>query len=261
MTDSGVHPVFLTVGDDQNRVTVQLDPLPRRGAMRLAVGEPGFQSGVWRVWSSRNSSDVYIAARNLTSIQKWSLHESGDWRYQWCSHSIVEEFGGGSSDRILDRWERPDEIGRTGWTRGFSIYIRRDDVVEFPTAADQGDVCWIPLPPEGHEVGIHVVIARPNVGEVGIGAVGLFPIGGYVLPNGHVVLVLIHTYLVAEAVTEGIRSHIDRALALTSNPIAWSPTLRMAFSGVDEQGFRWVRDVAPTQADFERARRPTDGGS
>jgi hypothetical protein len=53
------------------------------GVIRVVVGEHGKQSGVWRIFApEKNYGDVYVGVRSLLGEQKWSLHESGDWRFQ-----------------------------------------------------------------------------------------------------------------------------------------------------------------------------------
>jgi len=42
-------------------VVEQADTGGPGGTIRIAVGRPGFHSGVWRVWAGRSQSDVYVA--------------------------------------------------------------------------------------------------------------------------------------------------------------------------------------------------------
>ena len=72
---------FTMWNDAGESETVELDG--PGGTIRVVVGEPGRQSGVWRIWATRNTSDAYIGVRAILGYQKWSLHESGDWRCQW----------------------------------------------------------------------------------------------------------------------------------------------------------------------------------
>jgi hypothetical protein len=49
---------------------------------RFGVGSAdGPRSAVWRLWTGKGTSDVYVAARTLGGNLKVSLHESGVWRY------------------------------------------------------------------------------------------------------------------------------------------------------------------------------------
>jgi len=52
------------------------------GTVRFAVGSrAGPRSSAWRIWSAKNSADVYLAARAVAGVQKISLHESRSWSY------------------------------------------------------------------------------------------------------------------------------------------------------------------------------------
>jgi hypothetical protein len=119
------------------------------GTIRVVVGESGRQSGAWRIWSPANKSDVYIAVRAIAGYQKWSFHESGDWRFQWISDEKAEEFG--VDNRVIDRWQPPNEYGATGITRCLAIRVRHQDLVEVAEPEKlPKDALWVPSPPEGH---------------------------------------------------------------------------------------------------------------
>lgn len=249
MTGSDVPPVSLTIGSDVGERTFELGRLAKKDAIRIAVGQPGVQSGVWRIWSPKNHSDVYIAARNIAGIQKWSLHTSGDWRHQWCDPRYLDSLDN-RSDRIIDQWEQSPELGDTGWTKGLSIYVRHEDVVEMPDIPEQGDVIWLPTPPEGYAVGIHVVIARPDGGRVDVGRMGLTPVVAYTLPNNNTVLVLAGQFEVTPKTVAQNRQLIELALSAMTADMRWTPGLRLTLSGRDEEGGRFARDIAVTEADW-----------
>lgn len=138
-------------------------PLPGPGGtVRVVVGEPSKQSGVWRIWSPPNKFDVYVGIRAILGYEKWSLHETGDWRCQFINDEKAAEFGDGGS-RIIDQWQRPAEVGETGLTRGLAIRVRHQDLVEVANPEKvPADAIWIPAPPEGYMVGLHVVVGRPS---------------------------------------------------------------------------------------------------
>jgi hypothetical protein len=108
----------------------------------LALPGPGGQSAwssvslassrVWRIWPPSNKFDVYVGIRAILGYEKWSLHETGDWRCQFINDEKAAEFGDGGN-RIIDQWERPAEIGETGLTRGLAIRVRHQDLVEVAT--------------------------------------------------------------------------------------------------------------------------------
>jgi hypothetical protein len=76
------------------------------GTIRVVVGRPGHRSIVWRAWANQNKSDVFVAARVLAGTQKFSLHESGDWRNQWVTKEKAQRFTS-QENRVLDQWPRP----------------------------------------------------------------------------------------------------------------------------------------------------------
>ncbi|WP_253809900.1 hypothetical protein [Nocardia amikacinitolerans] len=182
-------------------------------------------------------------------MQKWSLHESGDWRHQWCDPEFIDNLED-RSDRIIDQWQRPPEIGATGYTKGFSIYVRHQDVVEIPEAPQQNDVIWIPRPGEGCAVGIHIIIARPNAGQVDTGSVGLIPVAAYVLPDQRSVLVFRNAFEMTTRTVNETEQLVERAMSLLNTDMPWRPGLRLTLSGHDEHGGRFAKDIAVTQADW-----------
>jgi hypothetical protein len=199
--------VTLRLTDSEGNIIHEVLPGPG-GTIRFAVGEPNRRSGVWRIWAPSNKSDVYIGIRTILGYQKWSLHESGDWRHQWVTEARAEEFTG-RSDRTIDRWQQPAEVGATGWTRGFTIRVRHRDLV---AVADAGtgiptDTLWLPSPPEGRTAVAQVVIARPDQVEVTMR--GMMPFAGFTLADGSVVL-LIFSH---EALTDDQNRTVDEALA------------------------------------------------
>ncbi|MCX5045633.1 hypothetical protein OG921_20925 [Aldersonia sp. NBC_00410] len=127
MTNSAAPIVTMVLADrDSNQQTVEL-PGPG-GTIRFGIGEPGQRAAVWRVWANEGKSDVYVGVRDLLGEQKWSLHETGDWRHQWVNRERVAVTG----QRIIDQWDQPAPMGDTGWTRGISVWVRHEDVIDVP---------------------------------------------------------------------------------------------------------------------------------
>ncbi|MEV6659292.1 hypothetical protein [Nocardia fluminea] len=155
----------------------------------------------------------------------------------------------------------PPELGETGWTKGMSIYVRHEDVVEMPGIPKQGEVIWIQTPAVGYAVGIHVIIARPNGGQVDVGRMGLTPVVAYTLPDNNTVFVLVGQFeLTPETVTQ-YRQYIDLALSEMTADTQWTPSLRLTLSGHDDQGGRFARDIAVTQQDWPPGDLPSSASS
>lgn len=212
---SSPKPVTMAVRDKHgNSESVVLPGLG--GTIRVVVGEPGRQSGSWRIWAPPHKFDVYIGVRAILGFQKWSLHETGDWRHQWVDSeqaaAKAAEFGF-TDDRIIDRWRQPEEIGATGWIKGFSIRVRHQDLVEVAKPEKvPADALWVPSPPEGHVVGLHVVIASPDRGEVTV--TGAIPLGGFTLVNGRAVLLVVSVERVPDEQNQMIETKLAEAMSL-----------------------------------------------
>ncbi|WP_353373465.1 hypothetical protein [Mycobacterium sp.] len=233
---------FTMWNDAGESETVELDG--PGGTIRVVVGEPGRQSGVWRIWATRNTSDVYIGVRAILGYQKWSLHESGDWRCQWISGERAVEFGRGGS-RIIDQWSQPAEMG-SGWTKGFSIRVRHQDLVEVADpAVVPADTLWIPPPPEGHLIALHVAIVRPDQGVANLK--GFIPLGGFTLPDRRAVLLGVSKEPVTEENNQVIAAALNTTIRLAADSgvdLSSVEAVRGALSCVSPEGDRHVWDVA-----------------
>jgi hypothetical protein len=131
-----------------------------------------------------------------------------------------------------------------GWTKGFSIRVRHQDLVEVGNAeAVPADAVSVPAPPEGHVAAIHVVIARPDHGVIELH--GRLPFDGLVLADGRVLL-LVHS---VEPIPDEVNQSVDRALAAAIRQVpegvldaAEAP--RALLAGNNDQVDRHVWDVA-----------------
>jgi hypothetical protein len=134
----------------------------------------------------RTSPTCTSAYAQSSATQKWRLHESGDWRHQCVTAETAAEFGK-TDGRIIDRWQQPAEMGNSGWTKGFSVRVRYEDLVEVegsPKAPK--DTFWISAPPEGRFIGLHIAIAQPS--DLAVSLNGLIPLGGFALIDGRAVI-------------------------------------------------------------------------
>ena len=212
------------------------------GKIRVAVGRPGRRSGVWVVWASHNKSDVYVASRVLGGTQKFSLHESGDWRHQWVTTEKAQLFTG-QDGRVIDQWPRPP-AGPGGWTMGLTIVVPSDDVLDFDDDTQPlNGVGWIGEPPSGSAVGFNVVVAETNRGFVAVQA-GV-PMDGFVLADGRVVLVVVSVFPLEEDARRWLDQQRSRALEGARGAMSeTAPGRRIALFGFDSNGNRLVWDLA-----------------
>ncbi|HZO29109.1 MAG TPA: hypothetical protein VFH48_24310 [Chloroflexota bacterium] len=240
---------LVTEPGDGRRV---VEPLPGPGnPLRIAVGEPGFQSSVWRVWANKKldgdgvSHSVYVGIRDLLGFQKYSLHRC-EWFFQALGDHAKAQISR-SGTRVLDRWPRPPEFA-PGWTKGVSIWIPERDVIEAPElrhsyAAD--DVLWLPKPKPGHAVGIHVVLAKPNHGTVELS--GAVPVAGCTLLNGECVLVLVGMRAMnaeSQAWLGVMRKSALFQLGRAGIKVPTTASTRLMLHGYDSDGNRMAWDLA-----------------
>jgi hypothetical protein len=235
--------VSLSLRDDAGHSeTVEL-PGPG-GTIRVVVGEPGRQSGAWRIWSPPNKCDIYVAVRAIAGYQKWSFHESGDWRFQWISNKKAKEFG--VDNRIIDQWQPPDEYGDTGITRCLAIRVRHQDLVVVAAPENvPNDALWVPSPPEGHLTALHVVIARPDQPEFEL--TGLVPVAGYSLVDRRAVLLFWAVEPLSDELNATVEGYMAASVKVaTENGIDLESRVaaRMALGGSDENRNRVVWDAA-----------------
>lgn len=209
------------------------------GTLRVGVGSAdGERSSVWRIWANPSKSDVYVAARNIVRVQKFSLHESGDYRYAWITREIAQEHTG-EEQRIVDRWRRPD-LDPSGWNLALSILVASEDVVAIPGPRETADVRWLPKPPPGRTRRILVMMVTPDLG--GIPTTGAVVVEALALANGNAVIVLtdeIETpdaHLVAQA---NVRRETE-SLGVDLR----QPGMRMGMFGHGDDGVRFVWDTA-----------------
>ncbi|WP_133794315.1 hypothetical protein [Actinokineospora alba] len=127
---------------------------------RFAVGtQSGVKSTVYRIWTARNRSDVYIAKLPTSSMTKVSLHESGNWQYSFLSN-VAMKVGSKNSERHIERWKKPEPFAE-GWIRAFFITIPRTELRLVNVEA--ADVRWIEDPGAGYWVSIEIVLVDPGV--------------------------------------------------------------------------------------------------
>ena len=214
------------------------------GTVRIAVGAPGLRSSVWRIWADKGKSDVYIASRTIIGVQKFSLHQSGDWRYAFTSDFMDSEGGAGVPDRIIDRWRRP-EPGAGGWIRAITIWVRAEDVTPIDdTALVNKGITWLTAPTLGQVVGVHVALWLPNQEFTPLA--GLRVVDILRLANDEAVAVLSVRRDVEPSELQMIADARARLQEMPPEAIArqGEPGVRLGLFGNYPDGIRWVYDTA-----------------
>ena len=239
---------FLLKDADGNALANEPVPGPG-GAVRFGVGEPtGPRSGTFRLWAPNNKGDVYIASRPLAGAQKVSLHESGDWRFQYTRPEVAERWAPGQG-RMLDQWRRPPET-IDGWTRSFMVWIPESEVTPVPARPDEKkEIVWIPKPEPGEVVAFQVVIARPSPQIRFVKLENTLPLHAFMLSNGEVCMLLATRQVMTPQQAQWLEE--KRALVMASIPhLDLSPALapRVTMFGTDVDGLRGLWDVSVPNA-------------
>jgi hypothetical protein len=211
------------------------------GVERLAMGDPGNRSAVWRFWANRNSSCVYVGVRTLTGAQKYSFHQSGIWRLAWATRDEALRYTG-SPDRLIDRWSRPPD--RLGWTPALTIWVPHGELS--PTAdADRpsSGAQFLPAPKPGKISGLQLMIVRPNLGIVTLRRA--LPVCGFALRNNEAAIVVLTVQGFDAEQATWIDEHRARARAVALRRVGKDlSATRMALYGATADGSRFVYDLS-----------------
>lgn len=180
--------------------------------LRVIIGDgtdEGPRSALWRVFTGRKTSDVYIGARAIAGEVRVSLHERGPWRFAFTEkhQRRPRSFVPPEEDRARYKWSRPAEFA-PGLTRAFLIVVASSEL-RAPRGPDplKKPAVWLPPPPEGYEIDINLFFARnalpgswPGKTKLGTQLLCRQP-----LPSGEELMVVSH---VVETSSE-IRERLD----------------------------------------------------
>jgi hypothetical protein len=232
-------------------------PLPGPGGeMHVVVGEPGRQSAVWRISAPPDKFDVYIEMQCLAQYMKWSLHESGIYRYAWIKSEKAKEKAaefGHTGDRLIRRSPQPDEIRGYGLNRGLEVRVRQQDLVGVAEPESvPADAYWIPAPPVGYAVCWDVFVARAKQSRV-IDIPGFRPFAGMSLVEDRAVLLYHELQPIDDQHNEIIgplRAHAIDAALQASNDLGAAGVdltkegLRIVVGGTNDDDDEIVYDLA-----------------
>src|SRR5829696_1026585 len=185
---------------------------PRSEVVRFAVGGPDEpRSLVWRVWTTKGKSDVYISGRLQGGDWKVSLHESGDWRF-----ALTREFAEarGEDDRLIAQWDRPQPL-YGGVTPAFEIVVPSAELA-LPRQPLPGNrkkhlknVTWLEPAPEGFAKQFLVTYTEPGqpVPDTDVEI-----LADFALPDGRTVVITVMEHAVSEGQQKQIEDN-QRAMA------------------------------------------------
>jgi hypothetical protein len=161
--------------------------------LRFAVGRPdGPQSSVWSVFARAGKSDVYVANRQIASILKFSLHESGIWRLAFTEQYASDRVASGEEigDRVQHRWLRPPET-QPGWTHAMSIVIPVSDLRDYGKRIDYGrEISWRSAPGPGTQSVFGIFFVRSGSPRPAL-QLRWEPLSAFDLPNGDKLQVIV----------------------------------------------------------------------
>jgi hypothetical protein len=207
----------------------------------------------WRVWVPPNSSDVYIASRQMAGIVKTSLHESGSWQTGFIREGLVStEIAGSAPSRHLDIWPRPSEFGE-GFTRALTIIFPWTELVPWREEKSREGTVRLMME-ENCALGVEVLMLRPVPSPVPLHIADSAVFGTFDLGNDHeVVLVSRRIPWTDEDVQhlEELKSRPPSSGRTFRDPRPDKPSsedvrhiTRMTMYGTDDKGHRWIVDAA-----------------
>lgn len=120
------------------------------GAVRFAVAaDDGKRSASWIVWTSKNSDDVYLAARSTAGISKVSLHHTGSWQYGFTEQGARTWVQLGQS-RHVSIWPRPDPFA-PGFYKAFQIVVPDCELRSWPHGVTEPHASKVVMLPSAGE--------------------------------------------------------------------------------------------------------------
>jgi hypothetical protein len=228
--------------------------------LRFAAGSPERRfSSVWRLWV--HGSDVYLGARILLRMFKFSMHQSGQWISAFTSESGAMLDTG---SRRHKTWLRPAEF-TPGWTQGPSVLVPwiewhgQFQLKENPPAS----TVWVPGPEQQRKLVFNVLFSSASTSPEAINSVsqpGDWIVGSLPLSNRGAVWVQARQVAMSPEEQKGIAS-VERefrgiqvsgdldamnawGLWITSSPVEGIPLLvqfqlgRRHFQARDQAGDR-----------------------
>lgn len=143
--------------------------MPSRTSLtfRFAVGSTdGPRSGIWTLWTPSDSSEVYVAARQLAGSLKVSLHASGNWQAAFTTQfvdKLSRESKWSRGSRHVDKWRRPEEIA-PGITLALRVLVPHSELHATPIKLPSTKpVTWVSASGNEYVSEFSVYFAAPQV--------------------------------------------------------------------------------------------------
>jgi len=132
---------------------------------------------------------VYLAARDVAHLFKFSMHKTGEWISAFTSQSGIVSTKSGSRRQFT--WTRPPEF-TPGWVQGPAVaipWVKWRGQFQ-PTGKPPPDTLWVPGPARKRKLLFNVLFSTPTVPAEGINSVsqpGDWIVGSLPLSNGETV--------------------------------------------------------------------------
>jgi hypothetical protein len=141
----------------------------RGGEFRWRVQSPDGvrRSASWRVWTAKNSTDVYVAQRQLVGEVKTSLHADGNFHAGFVSNEVSKSWQGQipGGSRHLDKWRRPSEFAH-GWTHLYEVVHPEVELRPFKETGLEGKTLVNFPVGKGHALHVYVLEAQLPVADL-----------------------------------------------------------------------------------------------
>jgi hypothetical protein len=152
------------------------------------------RAATWRCWSPHGKEDVYLSCRELGSVFKTSLHESGQWHVAYDNNFFtrnVREEDKSEKGRFITKWAAPQPIA-PGVQLAFRIITSCSSVCTPYT--NVANIIQLPKPAEGTALEIDILIVEPTVKLIpewpGKDNMNTSLVGSFQLPSGRTVWIV-----------------------------------------------------------------------
>jgi len=131
-------------------------------SVRFAVidAADGRRSMTWEVVTAKHTQDVYVMARSMGHVWKYSLHQKDDWHYGFTEVG-AQRFLPGAPSRHLDEWKRPEAFA-PGFHRSIQIVVPDAELRAWPsgvTESKSDKIIAVPAPGPGNVAVIELLFA------------------------------------------------------------------------------------------------------
>lgn len=220
---------------------IELETVLPGGTIRWGIFAPdGRRSPSWRVWTSKQTDDCYVAGRDVAGEVKISLHASGEWQ-----HSITQPAAArrALAERHLDRWVRPPDFA-PGWTVGVRVWIPDSELREWPSSEppEAGRVLAVPLAEQGNATLVTVYVEEPNSAMIELD--NALPVGRLMMASGTSALVVATRESLPDRWRSRFAVQLDEAAhELAADPPGGWHTPRIAVYGRNDDE-HWIFELA-----------------